>query len=119
MELVLFGVVQALQSCRQAIAGKREVCGGPWLPLRFRRMLCRGAKLCLAVSPSTMFCPQAHGLVLKEALRSAWLQWASHGGLTTCFSTRPLKAAGLQCIGLVLKEALRSAWLHGQVSVAD
>lgn len=32
-----------------------------------------------------MFCPQAHGLVLKEALRSVWLQWACHGGLTTCF----------------------------------
>ena len=62
---------------------------------------------------------QAHGLVLKEALRSAWLQWARHGGLTTCPLTWHLKFPGLECIGLVLKKALRSSWLHGQVSVAD
>ena len=82
----------------------------------FRGCSCCGVKLCLAVSPSTMFCPQAHGLVLKEALRSAWLQWARHGGLTTCPLTWHLKFPGLECIGLVLKKAL---WLHGQVSVAD
>ena len=76
----------------------REVCGGPWLPRRFPRMLCRGAKLCFCSVLVHYILSQAHGLVLKEALRSAWLQWASHGGLTACFSHGAYKS--LACSAL-------------------
>ena len=116
---VVFGVVRARQSCRQADGGREGLCGGPWLPLRFPRMLCRGAELCLAVSPlhyvlspGAWPSPERGTAQRVAAMGESW--WPHKLSFK-----RHLNAAGLQCIGLVLKEALRSAWLHGQVIVAD